>query len=516
MDLTPIITQLGTDYRGSTSLDSIKKYISRHDLLALDDSTTLKLDSLAKQVQELCIKNRLPHLLVDWNTLPNLGAQCQPHFLLVLTNEYRDAKPNIQLSFRPELDFNAADLSPNIRQTTPGQWTWFFPFAVSQGGEDCRAGDYVLSVDINFDRTVHEMPRNLHCDIRLTIPQKHQNNRTLEIDANGKSLINLQGLDLNQFGHIKLSGSDLAALNSVDYQSHSDDSSHKDNVSDSVVHEYRLEYDLYSFAETSKLITRETKLTRATNASLKLGEKNLIIETQNEITFGRSRNANIVLRAMPRSATNDQASRRMSRIHATINLSDSGITISRNSNKSLRVNNKPIEHHSSFQILADDPQSGQNIDIQFGNGHILDVVATPHFFSSSYSSFRRQVIESQGKSLRSELTPKPNGGDNLGFVHIRRKHNIINEEYFLIYESIPIGSDCEQCGIVLSDIPAVAAELFEIQGIFHLCLINADVQIEVSGIDLEYSQIIPLVHGDVIRIGQHQMLFNRFQQLFME
>ena len=85
-----------------------------------------------------------------------------------------------------------------------------------------------------------------------------------------------------------------------------------------------------------------------------------------------------------------------------------------------------------------------------------------------------------------------------------------------LIKSIPIGSDCEQCGIVLSDIPAVAAELFEIQGIFHLCLINADVQIEVSGIDLEYSQIIPLVHGDVIRIGQHQMLFNRFQQLFME
>lgn len=515
MDLSPLITQLGTSYRGSTSLDCIKQYISTHELLTYNDSTSLELNSLVQRVQDFCIKNRLPHLLVDWKTLPTLGAQCQPHFLLVLGDEYRHSKPKINISFKPTLDFNASDLSPDIRQTTPGQWQWFFPFAVSQDGEDCRAGDYVLSVDIIFDRTFNEMPRNLHCDIRLTIPQKHQNNRTLEIDANGKSLINLQGMNLSQFGHIKLSGSDLAALNTVDYQSHSGDIDQNDPVTDSVVHEYCLEYDLYSYAETSKLISRSTKPAYSTNASLKIGVKNLLIETRNEVTFGRSRNADIILRAMPRSSANDEVSRRISRIHATINLSDSRLRISSQSNKSLIVNGKTLSNDSSFEISADDPKYADNITMQFGNEHVLDLVATPHFFNTNKGSIRRQFIESQGITSGYELNSKSNSDRILKFVHIKRRRNVVNEEYLLLNDSIPVGSDSNQCGIVLENIPPIAAEIFETQGTFHLCLVDAAVQIEVSGIKLENSQIIPLIHDDVIRIGEHEMLFNHFQQLFM-
>lgn len=515
MDLSPLIATIGKNYRGSASIDGIKQYISTHELLAQNDSTSLQLESLAQQVQDFCIKTRLPHLIVDWKTLPTLGAQCQPHFLLVLTDEYQIAKPKINISVTPALDFNAENLSPKLRQTTQGQWQWFFPFAVSQNGEDCRPGDYVLSVEINFDRAMNEMPRNLHCDIRLTIPQKHENNRTLEIDANGKSLINLQGMNLSQFGHIKLSGSDLAALNTVDYQSNSAESTENSRLNDSVVHEYGLEYDLYSFAETARLITRNTTPSYTTNASLTVGGKNLLIETRKEITLGRSRNADITLRAMPRSPENDNISRRISRIHAKMTMSDSDFRILRESTKSLIVNSKELEGDRHFEITADTARPREKITIQFDSSHALDLSATPYFDKSTKNSIRTRFIESQRSSI-AELNSQSASDRSLNFIHIKRLCNVINEEYFLLNGTIPIGSDFTECGIILENVPSIAAEIFQHQGTFYLCSIDADAPIQVSGINVGPSQVIPLVYDDVIQIGEHKMLFKHFQQLSME
>ena len=96
-----------------------------------------------------------------------------------------------------------------------GLWGFHVPFRLTSNDKHCLPGQYVIDVAVDYPEVASpQLPHVFHCAIRLRIPQPDANaERTLEIDGDGKSIINLQGQDIKSFSRVVLKGGDNGIIN---------------------------------------------------------------------------------------------------------------------------------------------------------------------------------------------------------------------------------------------------------------------------------------------------------------
>ncbi len=462
---------------------------------------------------------RLPHLIVDWKTPPTVGSQCSPQFLLVLSDEYSGATPEIDIALNPRLDYEYESATTELQRSEKGHWDWFFPFALTKGGLNCLPGDYILSIAIRFTGLNRPtLPRHLRTDIRLTVPLASDGEQVLEIDADGKSIVNLQGMDLRQFGTIKLSGSDDAIVNALHVAGKEAESKH-DDAADRIVHEYRLRPDNRFEFEALFLSESITDGSKAPKASITLGERNVILYSQPALRLGRSRAADIVTRFLPRSEEHDKHSKNLSRIHADCLLNEDGMLITSESSTGFELNHTPSGDSGEMLLQKEglndpyDLRLGQFLKTQFK----MTVVPIGNNTNQVLKRQDRQRIEdlAERNHMRQSRLWKISESTDWECVHFKRSENLEEEEYVVICQYVQIGSSPKLCGITHKHLPSVAARILYLNETFHICGYDNSSEVSINGHSLQTHEVAPLSFGDIIDVSGVKLEFDKAYQMHM-
>ena len=512
-DLEQIASTVAQNCNGEESIAQIEANVRElaPDLEAADVA------KVAEGVRsQFPILKRLPHLIVDWKTPPTIGSQCSPQFLLVLSDEYSGAIPEIDIALNPKLDYEYESATPELQRSEKGHWDWFFPFALTKLGSDCLPGDYILSIAIRFTDLNHPtLPRHLQTDIRLTVPRASDGEQVLEIDADGKSIVNLQGMDLRQFGTIKLSGSDDAIVNALHVAGKEPESKH-DDAADRIVHEYRLRPD--NRFEFEGLFLSESIMdgSRAPKASLTLGERNVILYSEPLLVLGRSRSADIVTRFLPRSEERDKDSKNLSRNHAECRFTEDGMWIRSESRNGFGLG---TEHSGgSGKMLL--PKEKLNYQITLALGQYLKtqfkMSVTPIGNNTNRILKRQDRQRIEDLADRNHMRPselwKTSESTEWECVQFKRLENLEEEEYVVICQYVLIGSSFRYCGIVHKRLPTVAARILYLNNTFHICGYDNSSEVSINGHRLQTHEVAPLSFGDMIDITGVKMEFDKAYQ----
>ena len=147
-----------------------------------------------------------PRLIVDWGAAPQIGHQVRPCFM-VLSPAHADGQLSVQLEIDDELDALQMTDDVNVISPLPGQWEFHGAFRLTTDGEDCRPGQYLITLRLTFRRSRNSAaPVFFRSAIRLNVNDSTGAGPVLEIDGDGQSIVNLHGHDLRSFGRVVLKG----------------------------------------------------------------------------------------------------------------------------------------------------------------------------------------------------------------------------------------------------------------------------------------------------------------------
>lgn len=463
----------------------------------------------------------LPHLLVDWKTLPSIGSQCTPSFLLVLSDAFKGLKPEVTLGFSPHIDSAPGALRPELSKTQEGHYDWFFPFSLTQNDVNCRPGDYVLTILVRFrGATLANVPSRLKATVRLTVPDPDQSSgeQVLEIDADGKSIVNLQGMDLARFGRVKLTGSDAAiinALNTVEQESAETGAEDNSNEPASVVHEYVLKPDYRYEFDSFHLSNLFQSGSRIKEATIQHGERNFVLFTQRQLRVGRSRDADLVTRFLPRSEENDTSSKKLSRVHVILEVGEDGLQITNRSSSGFEWNLQ--SHTNDDRATLEKERLNEPCDLGLGEilGSQLKLVVTPIANSMSSGLIERVEEFADRQHLRTNPMWRLSKSNNWECIHIERENNLTEEEYVILCRTILIGSSSKLCGIAIPGLPTVAARLLHLNNMFYLSPYDESCEITIDGERIQANEQAALSTGQSIGINDVSLMFNEYSQLYM-
>lgn len=461
-----------------------------------------------------------PQLLIDWKTLPSIGTQCTPQFLLVVPEEYIGLTPQISHSFKPRLDCEVDSLTPKLKKTPEGHWEWYLPFALTQGEMNCRPGDYILTIQAKFLGSGNaKIPRRLRKTIRLIVPDPDQSDgqQVLEIDADGKSIVNLQGMDLARFGTVKLKGSDAAIINALNTANDDETEVPENEHTGSEVHQFTLEPDSDYEFDSFRLAPGFTSGSRVRDAALKLSDKHIILYTQHQLRLGRSRDADLVTRFLPRSQENDQSSRNLSRVHVVFEFAEDGLHIRNHSSSGFEYNLR--QHEQAQEALL--PKELVNEPHEIGLGKFLGTQLRLNLVPlgsdgvlPETEQFRERVNDfAENNHLRKSPLWRISARTQWDCLKIERLNNLLEEEYVVICQTAFIGSSHKFCGVSIPGLPSIAANLIYLDNMFFIGPAHASVQLAVNDTVLEHNELAALTVDDTIKIDDVEFAFNAYQQL---
>lgn len=297
---------------------------------------------ITQPVSETTVTNPLapaiPHLVVDWGSEPQIGWHACPEFHLVCPRGYHST-PAVTVSVDSHLDQpTSTPIRPTMEE--PGYWTFPVRFSLTTHGVDCRPGHYLIDVSLRFRGLEPGAPRFFRTRIRLNVtPPSPSHEKTLEIDGDGYSIVNLQGRDLRSclrdFHRVVLRGGERAVinlqegLNAVSSGENQDTGQSFSPEPDVVRHEYRLKIDHEREQNTPRMSAHVSQRQRTDAACLILPNgRRVLLLARTFVSLGRERTNDIVTRFLPRCETNDQLSTSISRQHARIELTARGLQVS--------------------------------------------------------------------------------------------------------------------------------------------------------------------------------------------
>jgi hypothetical protein len=518
-NLDDIAVKLSSIFSGNESTAEIVATITDGDPspeLSSDD-----IEYIAREIKSnFSLTQRLPNLIASWGVVPEIGDRCCPEFLLVCGNDYSDAELDVKFDLDEQLDFMASHTEPTPNLNSEGHWIFRFPFNLTTGGEDCNPGIYNMKLELNFAGLADPLlPTSLYCDIRLTIPDADADERVLEIDSDDKSLVNLQGLNLNKFSKVKLKGSGSGLINILQGQSDETDDEADDSADDGITQAYTLQ--VASKDEVNKLwqSTEITQRSQVEKACLSLPDGgNIILMAQHRIGFGRSRDRDIVVRFLPRSADNDAKSRNLSRLHCVATILDEGIEFQDKSSSGIEVNLEPVREsfrlkpetfHAETELALGAMLSSKQLKLR-----LVPLESHPH--SAVYRKERRRLTSFANTShLRWGKLWSVAHQLKLDAIRIERDNNLNEEQYIVICQQATIGSSDSKCAIVVKGTPKIAARLLYINRTFWLNKAVGNWEVSVDGHSLANNEMVPLSPEQEIDIDGIKITFAAHAQLHL-
>ena len=467
----------------------------------------------------------LPMLFVHWEGgLPEIGLNVVPNFQLVCPATY-SVRPRCDIEIDSKLDHSSP--SPHPRQITKGNWTFSLPFGLTTDGEDCRPGTYLIQIKIRFlGLSDRNLPSLFHCELRLNVPRRSGNRRELVIEGDGQSLINIDGLDLNEFAGVVIKGGPDAIVN---LEGGGEQSSAPASSQETGIVSHRLHLAV-STIRTPFCSDTFTNGSRTGDASLLFddGHRTLLFAkrtSQWRWTLGRRRQDNdIITRFLPASATHDAQTAKLSRTHAELVLTDTGLLLRDHSRSGIWVEN--FDKVDGDRLFTADEDSHGGIAIALGDVNSDQFRMDLQLFSAPDDQV--QLNESKEADLMySEIlgqNPKQlqlTFHSRLQAARLRRETNLEDEEnYVLLFSQATVGVSEEKNPVVLDNHPgnrSVKARFLYAERRFWLeNQGERQEDVTVNDIAIPQLELIPLEFGMRLQLGASKLTFDRKAQVFLD
>ena len=462
-----------------------------------------------------------PRLLVDWGDLPKVGHQVRPEFTLLCPG-YEQSRPEVRVIVDRELDHDEAPLR-RVQTEEPGLWSFQVPFRMTSDGMDCRPGQYVIGVDLAFHSVPAEHPRFYRCHIRLNVSDGNLvEGGVLEIDGDGQSMVNLQGYNLKQFSKVILKGGDDSVINLQDALGSSDDAEAQPSEKPVTTFEYELKVDTEKQQRLPTVYVTGAKRVYldACGFYFEDGRRTLVM-TRPRITFGRSRDNDVITRFLPRSDENDNHSRNISRTHCIAELTPEGVELRDESNRGMEVNYRVIQEREVISALF----AGDSLHVEFGvTGTVSQKFELEMALFGPDRKANRDELEYWDEMfcevIEGRLSRLHRDALDVGLDAARydRVTSLPGEEsYVHLFREALIGGSPAQSAIVLHDCGSqVQARLLHLDRTFWLEPLTGGVPVIVDGTLAPAQTLAPLAPGMELQFGSEQVRFDRPSQLYLD
>ena len=461
-----------------------------------------------------------PKLLVKWGELPQIGHHSCPEFNLLCPGYL--GKPMISIRVAQNLDHDPKAQLHSPKQEQEGLWSFFVPFQLTTNQMDCRPGIYFIEVDIYFREVPKGYANFYRSLVRLNVKSSSdENGAILEIDGDGESVVNLHGYDLKQFSKVVLKGGQDGIINLQNTFGQSPAA--PSATVQQTVFEYKLKPDLEKQKRIPTRLSRPLTQQGKTDRACLLHEdgRNTLLIANNSVTFGRSRDNDIILRFLPKSDENDNSSRYLSRTHLAINLGQDGLELIDLSNTGVEFDYDPIKEkllfmprysgHTSTRLELGSKGLGPKV---FGMElHLYSMerelpLTERYFWHSLYT----ETLGSHMSRLHQDSIET-----GIDAVRLERETNLKDQEsYILLYREALIGSSVHSASILVeSESSRPFARILHIDRRFWLERIQPSGTIRLNDTELKLHDIVPLEFGNTILAGQEKLVFTSYSQLYL-
>lgn len=486
-----------------------------------DEVVSEVLDRFREELQPVEPEISVPRLLVDWGELPRVGFQVRPEFSL-LCPAY-DARPEIHVKVDRDLDHNPDDPLRRPQIDEPGLWTFHVPFRMATDGMDCRPGQYLINVDVSFREAPEKAARFFRCRIRLKVSDLNSGEGgILEIDGDGQSMVNLQGYNLKQFSKVVLKGGADSVINLQDAIGGARPDAWPTEPEKPTTFEYELKVNSEKQSRLPTVLPRNSRPAYLDAMGLFFEDgRRTLLYARPRLTFGRSRDNDVVLRFLPRSVENDADSRNISRTHFVTELMPDGIEIRDESRSGIELNYTVVRDREVIPT----GHSGEVTEVKLG------VTGTvPQSFTLEMTSFGPDRYTEQDElEFWHELYSEIVGGrlsrltreaisQRLDAVRFDRVENLAGEEsYVMLLREALIGGSPNTSSVVLSEGDGmVCARILHLDRSFWLEPLSSMQLPSIDGQELPLRSLTRLTPGMEISFGGEVAKFDRPGQLYLD
>jgi hypothetical protein len=460
-----------------------------------------------------------PRLFVDWGELPRMGYQVRPEFTLVCPGY--TTRPTVRISVDKELDHDPND---RLRRPVPdedGLWSFHVPFRMTSDGMDCLPGQYLIDLQVSFSEAPAGLARFFRSRIRLKVSgMASDSGGVLEIDGDGQSVVNLQGYNLKQFSRVILKGGQDGVINLQNGLGTTDQQ--VDDASAEVQTTFEYELKVNSDIQSRVPTVRHSGETRARLDSGVLqfeDGRQTVLLARRRVSFGRSRDNDVILRFLPASEENDRLSRNISRTHMIAELVAEGVEIrDEKSLKGIEVNYSVVKDSVSLSphYVGDPVQIDLGVTGAVSEPFRLEMMALSsqrerekedvQFWDDLYceavgarmSRLQNDAIETQIDALRFDRV------DNL----------TAREAYVMLFREALIGGSDTRSAILLKyEASHSVARLIHLDRTFWLERLPGKTTVCVDGEELHPCRLAALNPGMSISFGVETATFSTVSQL---
>lgn len=458
-----------------------------------------------------------PRLLVDWGDTPRVGHQSRPEFFLICPGY--GGRPQIAVIVDQELDHDPSDPLRQPHWEDDGLWSFHVPFRLTSSGLDCRPGQYLIDVRVSFPEGAAGQHRCFRGRIRLKVPPEDTDRPgVLEIDGDGQSIVNLQGADVKQFSRIVLKAGADSVINLSNQAGVTAPAS--PSRADNHCREYILKVDQEQEELLPRLAGSFTQRTPLDRAGLFLDNgRRVLLLAKRQVSLGRNRDNDIVVRFMPPSEANDRRSRNVSRTHAQLHLTDEGLLLRDDSRTGIELGGEVVRKEKRI-IWTGDPvrlNLGCAMEVDQPFSFDLHALVRPSDLGPSEARARDEIY---ARLLGEQLDPtwRTALSSSIDAVRLTRvNRSDVDEEYVLLYREAPIGGSPSSCAVVFGSMtgPPVA-RLFHLGRSFWLECLRGATAVRVDGRDLAVRDVVPLALGQKLMVAGVSATFDHFAQVGLE
>jgi hypothetical protein len=464
-----------------------------------------------------------PRLLIDWSEVPRVGHQARPEFVLVYPPEF-SGRPDLRIEIDRDLDHDDTPerLAARLKCEESQLWSVAVPFRLTTSDRDCRPGQYLIEVTLGFEKTPPGIPRFYRCQIRLSVPvSAADHGRELVIDGDGQSVVNLHGHDLKTFGRVVLRGSQSGIIN-LQAAAAWQEASANSEPSVALTREYQFKVDRLRERLLPEVLGTLSRPGDVKSGQIRLpGNRHILVQAKRQLTFGRHRDCDIVLRFLPRNADNDRLSGNISRKHFSLSLTSAGLLLrDLQSQTGLDLDGEAVRGERLLTAAEADDLLRVNVGKTVDNTPPLHLSiqmsgATENRKTlSGMTAGELEYFQALGERPGKLWTLGEQAG--LDACLIRRINNLTEEEYLLCFRQVLIGSS-SHCLLRLYD-PEVASIharlLFIGQRFLFENLQRADTA-RINGEPLSAHRLVALENGMKLSLGGTDLIWHNWAQLYL-
>ncbi|MGZ0174381.1 MAG: hypothetical protein ACKVHE_33170 [Planctomycetales bacterium] len=460
-----------------------------------------------------------PRLFVDWGELPRMGHQVRPEFTLVCSGY--TTRPTVRINVDKELDHDPND---RLRRPVPdedGLWSFHVPFRMTSDGMDCLPGQYLIDLQVSFSEAPSGLARFFRSRIRLKVSgMASDSGGVLEIDGDGQSVVNLQGYNLKQFSRVILKGGQDGVIN---LQNGLETTAQPaDDVSTEVQTTFEYELKVNSDIQSRLPTVRHSgdRRSRVESGVLHFEDgRQIVILARRRVSFGRSRDNDVILRFLPSSEENDQLSRNISRTHMIAELVSEGVEIrDEKSAKGIEVNYSVVDENVSLSPHY----VGDPVQVDLGvTGAVSDPFRLEMMILSSQREQDREDVRFWDnlycEAVGARMSRLQNDAleTQIDALRFDRVDNLAGQEAYvmLFREALVGGSDSRSAILLKYEASHSVARIIHLDRTFWLERLPGKATVSVDGKELPPYQLTALNPGMSISFGVETATFESVSQV---